>query len=107
MQKKIIGLLIIFLMMTVILAGCIGPGDRPKGGDETPGSLGISWADMVPIKKTMFVGYDSESYLDDYAYLAAVPASTFYSSESEKIYSTNLRWILPMTKCGCLIPTRV
>lgn len=82
-------------MIAVIFAGCIGPGDRPRGSDDTPGSLGISWADMVPIKKTMMVGYDPDSYLDDYAYLSAVPASVFYSPESNQLYSNPLLFYEP------------
>jgi hypothetical protein len=90
MPKKIIGFLVVFLMIAVMFSGCLGPGVRDRGKDDTPGSNGISWANMVPIKKTTFVGYDSESYVDDYAYMAAVPASVFYSEDSQNLYSNPL-----------------
>ena len=53
------------------------------GADTTmltqPGfSKGVTWKPYIAMKKTTFVGYDTESYLDDYAYLAAVPTTVFY-----------------------------
>ena len=32
---------------------------------------------FIPIKKVTFVKFDESSYIDDYAYLAAIPASIF------------------------------
>ncbi len=49
------------------------------------GFNGVSWKEVVPVKKVAFVGFDENSYLDDYAYLAMIPASTFY--HEGKIYS--------------------
>ncbi|UCH90119.1 MAG: hypothetical protein JSV49_05630, partial [Thermoplasmata archaeon] len=90
MPKKLLALMLVFILVAVIFSGCIGPDERESDRDNTPGSHGISWSDMVPIEKTTFVGYDPDSYLDDYAYLAAVPASVFYSSESKNLYSNPL-----------------
>lgn len=52
------------------------------------GFNGVSWKPVVPIKKATFVGFDEDSYLDDYAYLAAVPSSVFYNGG--KIFSNPL-----------------
>ena len=38
---------------------------------------GPSYTSVVPLKKTIMVGFDEESYLDDYAYLSGIPASIF------------------------------
>ncbi|KAA0006812.1 MAG: hypothetical protein FE042_05040, partial [Thermoplasmata archaeon] len=39
---------------------------------------GVSWAPVVPLKKVTFVNFDENSYLDDYAYLSAIPTAVFY-----------------------------
>ena len=46
---------------------------------------GVSWESVVPIKKVTFVNFDEDSYLDDYAYLAAVPSSVF--NDGKNLYS--------------------
>jgi hypothetical protein len=51
---------------------------------------GVSWKPVVPMKRTTFVASDDECYLDDYAYLAAVPTSIFYDSTGEQIFSNPL-----------------
>ena len=51
-------------------------------------SNGIGWKPLVPIKKATFVEYDPDTYLDDYAYLASIPASVF--QEGDKLYSSPL-----------------
>ena len=55
---------------------------------------GVSWKPMVPIKNSIFVNYDGESYTDDYAYLAAVPAAVFYSKSFDQIYSSPLLFMV-------------
>ncbi len=51
---------------------------------------GVSWKPVVPIKNAILVNYDGESYLDDYAYLASVPAAVFYSDSKDQIFSSPL-----------------
>ena len=46
--------------------------DKVSGFDKGP-----SYTYVVPTKKTTFVGYDKDTLLDDYAYLAAVPTAVF------------------------------
>jgi len=59
------------------------------------GFSGVSWDGVVPINKALFVNYDTESFVDDYAYLAAVPASTFYSDSQEEIFSNPVLFYEP------------
>ncbi len=54
--------------------------DRIEGFDKGP-----SYKPVVPLKKTTFVNFDDETYLDDYAYLAAVPTSVF--NGGDKLFS--------------------
>ncbi len=49
---------------------------------------GPSYLPVVPLKKTTFIAFDEETYLDDYAYLAAVPTSIF--KYEDRLYSNPL-----------------
>jgi hypothetical protein len=60
--------------------------EGPQGGYTD----GVSWKPVVPIKNAIFVNYDGETYIDDYAYLASVPAAVFYSKSMDQIYSSPL-----------------
>ena len=65
------------------------------GADTTmltqPGfTKGVTWKPYIAMKKTTFVDYDTESYLDDYAYLAAVPTTVFYDEYSDTVYTNPL-----------------
>jgi len=57
--------------------------DSIEGFDKGP-----SYKSVVPLKKTTFVDFDKEGYLDDYAYLAAVPTSVF--NDGNKLFSNPL-----------------
>jgi len=48
---------------------------------------GVSWAPVVPLKKVTFVNFDENSYLDDYAYLSAIPTAVFYDKEKDRLFS--------------------
>ena len=54
--------------------------DIDSGFDKGP-----SYLPVIPIKKTTFVNYDEDSYLDDYAYLAAIPSAVF--GDGDKLFS--------------------
>jgi len=45
----------------------------------------VSWKEIKPLTGATLVGFDGDSYLDDYSYMAAVPASVF--SHRDKLYS--------------------
>ena len=51
-----------------------------KGFDKGP-----SYTNVVPLKKTTFIGFDEETLVDDYAYLAAVPTAVF--NNVDKLFS--------------------
>jgi hypothetical protein len=51
---------------------------------------GVSWRSYIPLKKAVFVDFIENGYLDDYAYLAAVPTSVFYDKNNEKIFTNPL-----------------
>jgi len=51
---------------------------------------GVSWKPYVPLKRTTFINFDKDSYIDDYSYLAAVPTSVFYDENTEQIFSNPL-----------------
>jgi hypothetical protein len=46
--------------------------DRVRGFDKGP-----SYLPVVPLKNVILVDHDEDSYLDDYSYLASVPAAVF------------------------------
>lgn len=46
---------------------------------------GVSCQPVVPLKKITFVNFDEQGFLDDYAFLAAVPTTVF--SDGSKLFS--------------------
>jgi len=66
------------------------PRDTGDGGFE-----GCSWKPVVPLNRITAVRYDEASYWDDFAYLAAVPSSVFYSEGAQKLYSNPLLFYEP------------
>jgi len=73
----------ILLSVTLVPLALATNVDRIQGFDKGP-----SYKPVVPVKKITFVGYDEETYLDDYAYLAAVPTAVFRSED--KLFSNPL-----------------
>ncbi len=62
------------------------------GKTNIPGRIegydkGVSWRPVVPLKKVAFVNFDKEGYLDDFAYLSAVPTSVFYDKNANRLFS--------------------
>ena len=74
-------------MVATSFSGCITSNIPAENVVSAPTSNGVSWKPVVPVKSAAIVGYDPNSYNDDYAYLAEVPASTFYSKASDKVFS--------------------
>ncbi len=56
-----------------------------KGFDK-----GVSWKPMIPMKRTTFVNFDPDSYLDDYSYLASIPTAIFYDKQNDCVFSNPL-----------------
>ncbi len=62
-----------------------------EGAREVPsGFTGVSWNRVVPVNKATLVQHDENSYLDDLAYMAAIPSSVFYDHNTDKLYSNPL-----------------
>ena len=94
MVKKVLNInsLLTGIAIFVMLGGVILPtvlSDTSKiyvdGFDR-----GVSWKPYIPLKRTTFIQHDQESYLDDYAYLAAIPTSVFYDKNEDRIFTNPL-----------------
>ena len=74
--------IILFLSSSIILPATFATDSSSytKGYEK-----GVSWNSVIPIRKATFVNYDDESYLDDYAYLAAIPSSVFNDGKSPSL----------------------
>lgn len=77
----IVAVMLMSIFYPVVLGSTNIP-DRIKGYDK-----GVSWKPVVPLKKVTFVNFDKDSYLDDYAFLSAVPTSVFYDKNMDRIFS--------------------
>ncbi len=74
-------------IIIILLATPILPVVSAEGNVEIYGfDKGVSWKNVVPLKKITLVNFDETSYIDDYAFLACVPTSVFYDS-GNKIFS--------------------
>ena len=81
-NKTSLTLFITFILIT----GIFIPMVQSKGTYYITGfDKGPSYKPVAPMKKITFVNFDTESYVDDYAYLAAVPTAVF--NEGEKLIS--------------------
>jgi hypothetical protein len=95
-MRRLIALLITFFIVALSFnASAPSPSTSNKAGsyDNVPQkgyTEGVSWKPVVPIKNAILVNYDGESYIDDFAYLASVPAAVFYSQSEERIFSSPL-----------------
>ena len=71
-----------FVLLTVVMLISTGftSGVLSDISGERGFSKGVTWQPFVPVKKTTFVKFDKDSLLDDYGFLAAVPASVFSHS---------------------------
>ncbi|HEC86924.1 MAG TPA: hypothetical protein ENI49_03530, partial [Thermoplasmatales archaeon] len=77
--------LITFMLLGAVLPAAVAESnikEGVKGFDK-----GVSWQPVVPLKKVTFINFDENSYLDDYAYLAAVPTTVFYDKTSGRLFS--------------------
>jgi len=83
--SSLVAILVVLIMMSttifpVALATNI---DNVSGFDNGP-----SYKPVVPLEKTTFVAFDEETYIDDYAYLAAVPTAVF--DDGDRLFSNPL-----------------
>ena len=54
--------------------------------DDPTGDEAVAWQELAPFSAATLVAMDKESYVDDFAYLAAVPTAVF--AEGDKLYSS-------------------
>lgn len=87
--KKLRGKSIISLIMgLLIILGAILPAVQATNLKYYNGfDKGPSFKPVLPLKKVTLVGFDEESYLDDYAYLAAVPTAVFKEQNGNRLFS--------------------
>ncbi len=84
--KNILILFIIILLINPIISTLsIADIDINK---EKGFSTGLSYKTVIPVEKLTFIGFDADSYIDDYAYLAAVPTAVF--NDGNKLFSNPL-----------------
>ncbi|HEC87055.1 MAG TPA: hypothetical protein ENI49_04215, partial [Thermoplasmatales archaeon] len=80
--KLLASIIAIFFLTMPIVSADSNIRENIKGYDK-----GVSWKPVVPLKKVTFVNFDEDSYLDDYAYLAAVPTTVFYDKDAGRLFS--------------------
>ena len=91
MFKKIKTSKSIFSMIVVciLLLGAFLPIGQAEDLEHVKGfEKGPSYKPVVPMKRTTFVNFDENNFLDDFAYLAAVPTSVF--NYENKLFSNPL-----------------
>jgi len=81
---KIIISILCLLFVSILTPVISGTSINHKNGFEK----GITWQPFKPIKKTTFVNFDKETLVDDYSYLASIPASVF--NDGKSIYTNPL-----------------
>ncbi len=81
MAKRIVVIAVVFSMLATAFVGS----DFVSRTSGESGYEGISWSRVVPVKKVTFVKFDENSFIDDYAFLAAIPTAVFY--KDGKLYS--------------------
>ena len=76
-RQSVVNSLIAIIVISMFLAGTVIPIVNAANHELIGFGKGVTWKPLVPTKEVTFVNFDKESYLDDYAYLAAVPTSVF------------------------------
>jgi len=85
-MKRVSILVTAFILIATALFSAVPAGSRQlaaagaaSGSDPGvyDGPEAVTWKPLRPVNGTTFVRFDGESMVDDYAYLAAVPATTF------------------------------
>lgn len=69
---------LVVLTLAIIISGLFIEGGNVLTNGYNEGFNGVSWRKVIPVRKVTFVGFNETSYIDDYAFLAAIPATTFY-----------------------------
>ncbi|MFW9794161.1 MAG: hypothetical protein ACFFEE_07665 [Candidatus Thorarchaeota archaeon] len=84
-----IKLLSAFIVMLIV--GSVLPRTTPFNSISRPDSSSLEFllggvpSDQVPLRKIAFIAPDSNSYVDEFAYMATVPTSIFYYNDTQYI----------------------
>ena len=83
-SKNFIVLSIFFILVLNILIPIIQADNNIKSSGF---SKGISFTNVLPIKKVTLINFDKEGLVDDFAYLSAIPTSIYYDIQNNQIIS--------------------
>jgi len=90
--KKIkVKIISITVLISLIFMSCVTPvisAENVNINRINAFEKGIPWQKFETLKKVTFVNFDKETLIDDYAYLASIPASIF--SNGDMIFSSPL-----------------
>ncbi len=99
-QPRKVHVVIVLVALMLILvpfasAAGSGGGDLPSDALGEDGFFGLSERSVVPVSRATMVAFNPETLNDDLAYLAAVPASAFYSSDDNAAVTSPLMFYQP------------
>jgi len=82
--------IVLVMLFSAIIPSVIADNEHIK---DKGFAKGIPWQPFKPLKKVTFVNFDKNSMLDDYAYLASIPAAVF--SNGGTLFSSPLLFFQP------------
>ena len=87
MRDRNIGYMPVVILALLVLLPAAPAAFVSGAGTALPeGFESISYRDMTSVNKVTLISHDRTGIVDDYAYLAEVPASVFHSSGSERVF---------------------
>ncbi len=80
-----------FIVLAMLATVTIQPALADSSSTNvSPFEDGVTWMPFSPLKQTTFVKMDTESIVDDLAYLAAIPTTVFLDQDNECLYTSPL-----------------
>ncbi len=79
---------VLLLVLGILLSAPLFTGvqDVSAASKLPSGFESVSYQDMTSINKVTLIDHDGEGILDDFAYLAEVPASSFHSDSDDRVF---------------------
>jgi len=93
--KSLGSVLAVLVMVMATFIGCLQDAKAEINVNLQPVPQAATWAPLIPMKNVFVVRYDPESYVDDYAYMAAVPTAVFYDKDNRVVYGAPLLYWEP------------
>lgn len=78
--------IVIFILFIVVL-NVFNPTIQADSISSVGFSKGVSFSNVSPIKKVTLVDFDKEGFIDDFAYLSAIPTTIFNDKENNRVIS--------------------